>query len=473
MSRDNLIGGFVKAKSGASFTDIYRALSSSLVSSYDAMQQENSIRGHYLEARAGLTAADTPTITSSSTIPSSDATDPSTQRISLFGSDLTSSTELTKAQLELGKRWVCGFSSGANGFGFGPSYRLSSSMATLNLNGNQDKKISDNYGYDANVWYSEVILDGDVIYFPNIAGGQWNLWVNDNLISSTATIGIGANYNAGTLNFNSTGGGIVYNKIKFTTVARRKIKVAMSAGVGFGDWWTRAVGSIRPAYQNPVEWIHFGDSFSQYTGATSPIRSLTDYMAYSFGRNINFINVSQGSTSFAGANQNYPDSPQTNGLKASFYQNFYGNWRYNNPKIITCLIGHNDANTSQLVVSLRLITMFRDIRETFPDAIIIAFTSNSSLGLIASGNDAVVERNIINSINELGLGIYTVPMQSSLNIYGAFLRGTGRVGATTGVGNTDVYVSSDSTHPSDAGHKATGLWMAERMYEILKNNILS
>ena len=414
----------------------------------------------------------TPTLSASATSASSDPTDPATQRISLFGSDLTGSTELTKTQLDLGKRWLRGFSSGANGFGTGATYRLSSSLGTLNANGNQDRKVSQNYGYDNNTFYSEVILDGDVIYFANISGTRYSLWVNDNLISSTATLGAGTTYNASTLDFSSSGGGIVNNKIKFSTVARRKIKVAMTAGTGMGDWWTRAVGSIRPAYINPTEWIHFGDSFSQASGATSPIRALADYMAYSFGRNINFINVAQGGTSFSVATQNYPNETQVNSQKGSFYQNYFSNWKFNNPKVITCLIGHNDASSTQSVIASRLTTMFQDMRATFPNAIIIVFTANTSLGLIASGNDVLTENTIINTINSLNLGIFTVPMQGSLNVYGAFLRGTGRVGSTTGVGNTDLYVSSDSTHPSDAGHKATGLWMAERMYEILKLNML-
>jgi hypothetical protein len=76
-------------------------------------------------------------------------------------------------------------------------------------------------------------------------------------------------------------------------------------------------------------------------------------------------------------------------------------------------------------------------------------------------------------IDSFGLGIYTVPMQSSLNTYGAFLHGTGKVGITTGVGNADLYIGNDGMRHSDAGHKATGIWMAGRMYEILKSNMLN
>jgi len=449
-----------------------RVVADFLISSYEAMQQENQLRGHYLEPRTGLLAGDTPTLSGNATVPSSDGTDPATQRISLFGSDLTGVTSLSKAQLDLGKKWIRGFSSGANGFGEASCYRLSSSMGVYGTAGNQNLRASDNYGYDANIWSSEVILDGDVIFFRAETGQRWSLWVNDNLVSSTATLGANITYAAGTQDFTATTGGHGYVKIKFGAVARRKIKIAMYGASSFGDWWTRAVGTITPAYQSPIEWIHFGDSFSQYTGATSAHRSLSDYMAYSFGRNINFINVAQGSTSFAVATQNFPDSAPVSSQKGSFYQNYYGNWKYNNPKVITCLIGHNDVNNPQSNVSHRLKEMFVDIASRFNDAIIIVFTCNTSLAPISSGNDVAMELNIINTLKGMGNGIFFVPMQSALNEYGAFLRGTGRVGATTGVGNTDLYVSTDATHPSDAGHKATGLWMAERMYEVLKNNLM-
>lgn len=39
--------------------------------------------------------------------------------------------------------------------------------------------------------------------------------------------------------------------------------------------------------------------------------------------------------------------------------------------------------------------------------------------------------------------------------------GTGRVGATTGTGNSDLYTSSDALHPSSAGHKYIGARVAE------------
>ena len=45
--------------------------------------------------------------------------------------------------------------------------------------------------------------------------------------------------------------------------------------------------------------------------------------------------------------------------------------------------------------------------------------------------------------------------------------GTGRVGATTGYGNSDTWTSSDNVHPTDAGHQGLGFAMAKALMEVL------
>jgi lysophospholipase L1-like esterase len=50
----------------------------------------------------------------------------------------------------------------------------------------------------------------------------------------------------------------------------------------------------------------------------------------------------------------------------------------------------------------------------------------------------------------------------------AWVTGTGKVGATTGTGNSDIVTGSDGTHPSDYGHKYIGIRTAEAIREALK-----
>lgn len=77
---------------------------------------------------------------------------------------------------------------------------------------------------------------------------------------------------------------------------------------------------------------------------------------------------------------------------------------------------------------------------------------------------ANVERRVVTAIS--GSGPYTLTVSGLTNTHtsgdvvttmGACLwTGTGYVGSTTGSGNSDLLVSSDHTHPSDAGHEAIG-----------------
>lgn len=443
-------------------------VASALVSAYESQQRENQILGHYLEARAGLTAADTPTISALNTNPTVDLVDVAGQQISLFGSDLTLSTEMTVAQGNLGKLWLRGFSPGAFNWGQANSYRLSSSSSVYNVAGNQGLRPSDNYGYDGGITYTDIFLDSDVLYTRMLDGNAFSLWVNDNLISSTATLGLNVAYNAATLDFTSVAPGHGWVKIKFPSVAKRNIRIAVHAAGSIGDFYTRTVSTITPRSTAPIEWVHFGDSFSGYTGATSYTRALTEYLHTAFGRNINFINVAQGGTSFSNPASNTPGSAPVNSQKGNFYQQFITNWQYCAPQVITALIGHNDAGYLTGQVAPKMAEMLIAVRAKFPNALFIVFTSNASPGIITPGYDLRIEGIMLAAIASLGLDIITVPVQSSANPFGAFLRGSGYVGAPNGSGNTDIYTSSDGTHPTDTGHKAHGMWMPARMYEALQ-----
>jgi len=81
---------------------------------------------------------------------------------------------------------------------------------------------------------------------------------------------------------------------------------------------------------------------------------------------------------------------------------------------------------------------------------------------------STVERRIIT--NTSGAGPYTLTVAALTNAHNSgevvtqvgncLWTGTGRVGATTGSGNCDIFVASDNTHPTQAGHLAIGRTMA-------------
>jgi lysophospholipase L1-like esterase len=51
--------------------------------------------------------------------------------------------------------------------------------------------------------------------------------------------------------------------------------------------------------------------------------------------------------------------------------------------------------------------------------------------------------------------------------HGAWITGTGRVGATTGSGNADTYIGTDAVHPTDAGHSYLARRIAAGIRELM------
>ena len=108
---------------------------------------------------------------------------------------------------------------------------------------------------------------------------------------------------------------------------------------------------------------------------------------------------------------------------------------------------------------------------TFQSALRVPIGSTVEIGTGLS----TVERRRVTSTSGVGPYTMTVAALSNAHTAGETLEqvgnsmwtGTGRVGATTGSGNCDVYVSSDGTHPSSAGHQAIANTAAGLIADIL------
>ncbi|HDR9003228.1 TPA: SGNH/GDSL hydrolase family protein [Burkholderia vietnamiensis] len=105
--------------------------------------------------------------------------------------------------------------------------------------------------------------------------------------------------------------------------------------------------------------------------------------------------------------------------------------------------------------------------------------SNHGTYLIGSG--ATAEMIQIKTFSQTGAGQYTCTMDGSLQyahnasepvvqVGGSYLTGSGRVGATTGYGNSDLNVYTDGTHPTDAGHLDLGQTLASLFMNALAPN---
>jgi lysophospholipase L1-like esterase len=111
---------------------------------------------------------------------------------------------------------------------------------------------------------------------------------------------------------------------------------------------------------------------------------------------------------------------------------------------------------------------------TLSASVAAAATSLSVAGFIPQGATIDIkdgtnwERKVVTAVS--GTGPYTLTVKAMTNAFASgvavkqvgpcWWTGTGKVGATTGIGNSDLLVSSDGTHPSAAGHDELGRFAA-------------
>lgn len=99
-------------------------------------------------------------------------------------------------------------------------------------------------------------------------------------------------------------------------------------------------------------------------------------------------------------------------------------------------------------------------------------SSISTAAAVAIGTTIEIagsQRRVVSNVS--GVGPYTVTLTQTLSadvasgatvetVGSGLWTGTGQVGSTTGSGNSDLLVSSDGTHPSQAGHEMIGSTLA-------------
>jgi len=134
----------------------------------------------------------------------------------------------------------------------------------------------------------------------------------------------------------------------------------------------------------------------------------------------------------------------------------------NAPDTLIISAGYNDNGGSQPSISSAAAGLYSAIKAGLPNAAIYVIGCWSP-----SGSPATSITNTDNTIkaaaaaanlpfiSPLTGGIYN-SAGTLIATHGAWITGTGRVGATTGSGNADTYIGTDAVHPTDAGHKYLG-----------------
>jgi len=346
---------------------------------------------------------------------------------------------------------------------------------------------------------------------------SYRLWVDGELVSATPTT------------IPNTG---IYQwqPVTFATRGVRHIVIDTDSGFRFGGVTIGPNDSVMPATVRRPKCLLIGDSFTEGTGASSISLGYASQLANRLGWDIwaqgqggsgytavgnwtgNFksriaahaavpfdivmfaggINDGAGATLQADAEATYAlakatwpkaliiaSSPLINGGVETWYSTYNG--QRNKVKA---------AATSQNIMFVDVMEMpfgglNTPVSGTFTSTRTAGGTTLLSSAAIPIGSTielstglSTVERRVVTATTYGATGPYTLTVpavsfthnsgETITQVGNSLWTGAGRVGAPTGSGNCDLYVSSDTIHPSDAGHAAIGSALAHAIALQLK-----
>jgi len=129
------------------------------------------------------------------------------------------------------------------------------------------------------------------------------------------------------------------------------------------------------------------------------------------------------------------------------------------PDLIVLMGSYNDRDDDSATMVANVLTGLASARAQYPQALIIMlgmFPANTGPSADITSREAALA-GAVAAFNDY----WTRFIPVSTRVGGALISGTGRVGTTTGIGNSDIYTSSDQVHPPTAGHAFIGRFCAE------------
>ncbi|WP_411102456.1 GDSL-type esterase/lipase family protein [Streptomyces sp. cmx-4-9] len=144
-----------------------------------------------------------------------------------------------------------------------------------------------------------------------------------------------------------------------------------------------------------------------------------------------------------------------------------------NPSRLVVWAGYNDNGGSQPTISAAAASLYSTIRAGLSGAevyIIGCWSPTGSPGASITNTDATLRAAAAAAgypfISPITGAIYDAT-GALVATHGAWITGTGRVGATTGSGNADIYIGTDAVHPTDAGHVYLARRIAAAIRELM------
>lgn len=273
-------------------------------------------------------------------------------------------------------------------------------------------------------------------YVPS--GGSYRIKVDDEYVSPIAT-SFGVN------------GATRWLQLDFGTDKIRRITIETAALIAFLK--TDATGTIWPAKPRGPRTVAFGDSYTGgATGANgAAYTTWLSAMADSLGWEDIYQNA-VGSTGYIETVSGRPNNviEQVNRAVAAGI----------NPDVVICTAGHNDTQPLANIVSAA-VTAFAAMRNAWPNALIVCGGPWWVGGANAMSGWSARETTLFAAVDA------DVFVAQATGFGVPWFTGTGRVGNTTGSGNSDVYVYSDTVHPTQSGHDYAGVRFADALREAL------
>lgn len=260
--------------------------------------------------------------------------------------------------------------------------------------------------------------------------------------------------------------GSAYVTLDFSSVrAPRKITLEGSVQDGFRGVYVPPTEEVwaDKATSDKIVWLAAGDSYSEGQGAAYPGQaSWVQHAARMLFTDCDLRQVAVGGTGFV-----------SNGSTRSAFIDQIANFLSVNSDLaasdvdlLTVAFGLNDRASGGPTTGAAATTGLAALRAVFANAriaVLGSFTgiNNNDATTLAIENavSAAVTAQNDNKMTFIPVSTDVPPWQT----------GTGKVGTTAGSGNGDFDLSSDGTHPSDAGH----MMIARRFSVSFANQILS
>lgn len=140
------------------------------------------------------------------------------------------------------------------------------------------------------------------------------------------------------------------------------------------------------------------------------------------------------------------------------------------PNRLVVWAGYNDNTGSQSAIATAATSLYSTIKAGLPSCEVYVIGCWSPTGSPAA---SITNTDTTLRTAAAGAGYpFISPITGScydstgtlVATHGAWITGTGRVGATTGSGNADIYIGTDAVHPTDAGH----VYLARRITAAIR-----